>query len=199
MAKVDWKNEINKVESLINDGVAYSKIGKLYGVTGASVKKAAKKFGIKLVNRREINPSEHFNRGKSGKHICLNCGQEFSHRYTGENKFCSIKCQRDYEFNEYIERWKSGEEDGLNGEYGISKRIKRYFMEKYKCKCQKCGWGEKNEYTNTIPLEIHHIDGDYKNNSESNLQLLCPNCHSLTETVKSHNKNGRKGRKKYDK
>lgn len=199
MAKVDWKNEINKVEALINDGVAYSKIGKLYGVTGASVKKAAKKFGIKLVNRREINPSEHFNRGKSGKHICLNCGQEFSHRYTGENKFCSIKCQRDYEFNEYIERWKSGEEDGLNGEYGISKRIKRYFMEKYNCKCQKCGWGEKNEYTNTIPLEIHHIDGDYKNNSESNLQLLCPNCHSLTETSKSHNKNGRKGRKKYEK
>ena len=35
---------------------------------------------------------------------------------------------------------------------------------------------------------IHHIDGDYKNNNEDNLQLICPNCHSLTETYKSHNK-----------
>lgn len=70
-------------------------------------------------------------------------------------------------------------------------------MDKYSCKCQLCGWGEPNPYTHTIPLEIHHIDGNYKNNNEDNLQLLCPNCHSLTETYKSHNKNGRKQRAKY--
>ena len=72
-------------------------------------------------------------------------------------------------------------------------------MNKNSCKCEICGWGETNKYTNTIPLEIHHMDGNYRNNSEENLQLLCPNCHSLTETVKSHNKSGRKSRKKYDK
>ena len=33
------------------------------------------------------------------------------------------------------------------------------------------------------------------NNKEENLQVLCPNCHSLTETYKSHNKEGRIGRK----
>ena len=65
-------------------------------------------------------------------------------------------------------------------------------MDKYSCKCQLCGWGETNPYTNTVPLEIHHIDGNYKNNNEDNLQLICPNCHSLTETYKSHNKDGRK-------
>lgn len=70
-------------------------------------------------------------------------------------------------------------------------------MNKYSCKCQLCGWGKVNPYTNTIPLEIHHINGNYKNNNEDNLQLLCPNCHALTETYKSHNKNGRKQRAKY--
>lgn len=31
-----------------------------------------------------------------------------------------------------------------------------------------------------IPLELHHIDGNKKNDDPSNLQLLCPNCHALT-------------------
>lgn len=32
-----------------------------------------------------------------------------------------------------------------------------------------------------ITLEIHHVDGDRTNNIYTNLQLLCPNCHSLTK------------------
>ena len=59
-------------------------------------------------------------------------------------------------------------------------------------------WTEKNKFTNIIPLEIEHIDGNYLNNIESNLLLLCPNCHSLTSTYKGANKgNGRKDRSKY--
>jgi hypothetical protein len=45
-------------------------------------------------------------------------------------------------------------------------------------KCEMCGlenWmGEK------LKLELHHIDGDRFNNNFNNLQILCPNCHSLT-------------------
>ena len=33
-----------------------------------------------------------------------------------------------------------------------------------------------------INLEIHHKNGDRSDNSLENLQLLCPNCHSYTET-----------------
>lgn len=32
-----------------------------------------------------------------------------------------------------------------------------------------------------IPLELHHIDGNRFNNLLSNLQILCPNCHSKTD------------------
>ena len=56
----------------------------------------------------------------------------------------------------------------------------------------------KNQYTNKIPLEVEHIDGNYKNNVEENLTLLCPNCHALTATYKGANLNkGRKSRSKY--
>ena len=70
--------------------------------------------------------------------------------------------------------------------------------EKYGNKCSRCGWNEVNPYTGLVPLEIEHIDGNYLNNSEDNLDLICPNCHSLTATYKGANKgNGRKDRKKY--
>ena len=149
--------------------------------------------------REEISKSLHnYHAGvvkNESKRYCECCGKELTDNH--QKKYCSSKCARVHTHNEYISRWKSGNENGMSGEYQLSNHIKRYFMEKYNCKCQLCGWGERNLSTNTIPLEIHHIDGDYTNNKEENLQLLCPNCHSLTDTYKSHNKSGRKERNKY--
>ena len=38
-----------------------------------------------------------------------------------------------------------------------------------------------------IPLEVHHKDGDKTKNDLENLQLLCPNCHALTDTYRGKN------------
>ena len=67
--------------------------------------------------------------------------------------------------------------------------IEQYLFKKYNSSCQICGWNQINQYTGKIPLQIHHIDGDCTNNKEENLQLLCPNCHSLTENFGNSNKN----------
>ena len=179
---------------ILNQKMSYEQIGREQGCSGTYIKKLAVKLGIELPKRRKINSKETFNRGTGKVRYCLNCGKLLNNIQT---KYCSNICQADYQYKQYINRWKSGEETGLSGEYGISQHIRRYLMNKYSSRCQQCGQGEVNQYTNTTPLEIHHIDGDYKNNNEDNLQLLCPNCHSLTETYKSHNKNGRKQRAKY--
>jgi len=42
-------------------------------------------------------------------------------------------------------------------------------LKKADYKCEICGWGEINPFTGKVPLEIHHIDGNYKNNVEENL------------------------------
>lgn len=127
---------------------------------------------------------------------CLNCNKEIPNR----NKYCSLGCQKEYEYKIYIAEWKKGLKNGMRGQYQLSMHIKTYLLKKYNNKCSKCGWGEVNSYTQKIPLEIEHIDGNYENNSEENLTVLCPNCHSLTSTYKGANLNhGRKNRSKYSK
>lgn len=50
-------------------------------------------------------------------------------------------------------------------------------------RCEMCGlseiWNGKS-----IIMEMHHIDGNSKNNELSNLQILCPNCHSQTHNFR---------------
>lgn len=53
-------------------------------------------------------------------------------------------------------------------------------------KCLQCGISEWNNIT--IELHLDHIDGDCHNHMLSNLRLLCPNCHSQTETYCGKNK-----------
>ena len=193
-----WKNEKNELERLINiEHVSYEEIGRRYNVTGQAVKKAAERLGIIMPKRRTINPSEHFNKGTAEMAVCLYCGKSFVKYKSTNGKYCSKECHASARHEEYIEKWKKGETNGMNGKYLVSKGVRRYLFEKYNNSCQICGWNKINEHTGKVPLQIHHIDGDCTNNKEENLQLLCPNCHSLTENFGSRNKTATKGRSKY--
>lgn len=191
-----WESEKENLEKyILVDKLPYTEIGRIYGCTDNNIKRVARNLGIELPQRRKINPSETFNKKEKKKCHCLNCGKELESR---NKKYCDIHCQQEYQYKEWVIRWKNGEESGLKGEYGISNYLKHYLLEKFNYRCSKCGWGEENPYTHTLPLEVEHIDGNYLNNNESNLTILCPNCHSLTPTYKGANKGfGRKDRLKY--
>ena len=40
-----------------------------------------------------------------------------------------------------------------------------------------------------IALELHHIDGNNRNNDQNNLLLICPNCHAQTDTYRNKTRN----------
>jgi 5-methylcytosine-specific restriction endonuclease McrA len=123
---------------------------------------------------------------------CLQCKNPLR---TG-TKFCSLKCNGQYTEQKSIELWLDGK---LSGHTGVTKKVKpfvrSYMLKKYNNKCCKCGWCIPHPDTDIPPLEVNHIDGNSENTTEPNLNLLCPNCHSLTPNFKNRNKgNGKRMR-----
>jgi len=62
---------------------------------------------------------------------------------------------------------------------------KRFLIKERGHRCECCSltkWLGKK-----IPLELHHKDGNKKNNTKKNILLVCPNCHTFTDTYKGKN------------
>ena len=75
--------------------------------------------------------------------------------------------------------------DGKHPEFQTYKLKLRLIRENYlEDKCCKCGWKEKPEGSEFTPCELDHINGVPTDHRLENLQLICPNCHSLTETYR---------------
>ena len=165
-----------------------------------------------LTNQKRNRMGEY-----NGESLCeYNCGNKAKYILSNGKHCCSIKYQqcpaikeknkigvnkmheegRGYKFTD-IDRVKSHEK-------AISESIKKAFVKnstynnafikskfiEFYCdeyKCFECGikdWNNK-----PIVLELEHIDGNNRNNMPENLKLLCPNCHSQTDTFRGRNIN----------
>lgn len=81
----------------------------------------------------------------------------------------------------------------LNGEFPfysrtyLKKRLLRRGILKNECKiCGISEWMGKE-----IKCQLDHIDGDSTNHKLENLRMLCPNCHTQTETFSNKKKSKR--------
>ena len=122
---------------------------------------------------------------------CLCCKKECESSRQKTNKYCSIQCQKEFEYTVRVKKWLV---EGKDWKGMIPNWVRRALAEKYGSNCSRC---KIEDYNNEpIVLEVDHKDGNHTNNSIKNLRLLCPNCHSQTPTYKNRNKgNGRESRR----
>lgn len=79
--------------------------------------------------------------------------------------------------------WNKGKQLKNIKDYAKVESLKPHLITTRTHKCESCSLSEW--LGQPISLEVHHLDGDSTHNIESNLQLLCPNCHSLTSNYRN--------------
>lgn len=70
--------------------------------------------------------------------------------------------------------------------HGLKLKLFKEGIKEYKC--ERCGRTEWEGFP--IPLELHHLNGVHNDNRLENLQILCPNCHALTDNYSGKSSNG---------
>ena len=113
---------------------------------------------------------------------CPVCGEEPARSFY---KYCSNLCQRESEYQISVKKWLLGEVSGLQTTGVVRPFVKKFLRRKFGDQCSLCGWSEVNKTLGKVPLIADHIDGNWNNNVESNLRLVCPNCDALGSTYGS--------------
>lgn len=98
-------------------------------------------------------------RGKS-EYKCPNCNIQFFDYPSRNRIFCSKKCKADATLKNF--------KPTLNT---VRKSMRRRNLIN---ECNRCGFN-----SHPLILGVHHKDRNQNNNNISNLEILCPNCHSI--------------------
>ncbi len=163
-------------------GKTYEEIRELTGASKGNISYHCVKAGLGL------------GKGNHQKHYDWNLIQEFydlgnsRKACTMEFGFQSLAWDKAIARGDIIPRPRRGLED-VNP---LSRRqIKKMLLrDGLPYKCSICGIHEWEGMP--LSLQLDHIDGNTHNGDRDNLRLLCPNCHSQTETFSGRNKSYKK-------
>lgn len=189
-------NKEDLEQKIFVEKMSYEEIGRLYGVSGATIKNRAKKIGIKLQPKRKINPKENFSHPKTKERItCPVCGNVFNPNHKGMIT-CSPKCAAKYrgikKHNNFVKMVEESKWDGIER--------KNMWTIEGKTICGGYVWAKCHQHPNAFKdgyiLEhrlvvenhigrllkeneiVHHIDGDKTNNNIPNLKILTREEHA---------------------
>jgi len=121
---------------------------------------------------------------------CLGCNKELipapTRTTVGGKKFCDTRCQQLAQRTKRVANFLSGKYSNKLMGFPTNSWPRNLLIEHFGLKCNCCGITEWN--SKPITLEVNHIDGNAAYNVLENLEFLCPNCHSQTDTYKAKNK-----------
>ena len=102
-----WDLEIENLKNYVFvENLSYEEIGRIYNCSGSNIKKVMQRRGIELPIRSKNAGKEPANKGTGKKHFCLNCDKELDCS-KGIHKYCSNKCQQDYEYKQWVTKYKN--------------------------------------------------------------------------------------------
>jgi hypothetical protein len=78
--------------------------------------------------------------------------------------------------------WSKGKQLKSFNVYQKHQNFRHHLFKQRGMICEVCNL--KEWMGKQIPYEVHHIDANRKNNEESNLQILCNNCHAQTSNFR---------------
>jgi DNA-directed RNA polymerase subunit L len=115
---------------------------------------------------------------------------------TRQNILNGIHQAAQHRFLEWANKWYKGEIIYILPLSGrLTNKLKKALILLRGNHCEKCGWSEIHPITGNTPIQLHHKDGNHENNVQENLELLCPNCHSLTPNYMALNDSGKPGKR----
>ena len=142
--------------------------------------------------------TEKYSKWSNGDFCCKLCARKYSHTFVDTEKL-STTMKKYYKVHGYLSKEQIDKRVAVFNET-IKKRImdkpwnelseelvKKRLVYEQNGKCNKCGLSEW--LGKPISLELEHKDGNHYNNSRENVELLCPNCHSQTDTYRGRNVN----------
>ncbi len=101
----------------------------------------------------------HKNKGRT-EYSCKHCHKKFNAPLSTKRIYCSRKCVQ--------------KESHLTFKPSFTTVRKALLTRKMITICNRCGYKDE-----PLILGVHHKDRNRNNNDISNLEVLCPNCHSL--------------------
>lgn len=120
---------------------------------------------------------------KTAKRYIVECPACFSNietTHAQNKKYCNMKCQ-------HIHKWNSITVPEILSGSGSEYTCKIYLIKTRGEFCEVCKhpniWNDKR-----LVLQLDHVDGNSDNNHLINLRLICPNCHSQTDSFGGANK-----------
>lgn len=118
---------------------------------------------------------------------CLVCGVRL---LGSQQSYCSRAHFNQHRRAGLVSQWLAGNASIATDITGdLAKWARAYLIELAGEKCSECGWCTPNPKIGKPILTVDHINGDWTDQRFENLKVLCYNCHTLTPTFGSLNKN----------